>query len=88
MASTITNNNDNTETTGIKKKKTEDMKQYMIEYRKKNLDKWLGEKTCPECGAKYMASNVSKHLKSKKHKIFMLEKENAKLKELIEIKNL
>jgi hypothetical protein len=68
-------------------KKTEDMKQYMREYRKKNIEKWAGERTCPECGYTYTASNIGHHYRSKKHKYGMMEKELEKLKEIKEIIN-
>ena len=66
-------------------KKTEDMKEYMRNYRLNHMEKWTGERTCPECGYTYTASNVGHHNRSKKHKYGIMEKELAKLKEIKEI---
>lgn len=79
---------DNTETgeTNEKKiKKTDDIKQYMREYRKNNTDKWSGSRICEECGNSYTLSNLSNHLKSNKHKYAVMAKENAKLQKIKEI---
>lgn len=62
--------------------KTADKKQYMKEYRKKNIEKWTQLKTCSGCGHTYGASNVGNHMKSKKHKYGVIQKENEKLHQI------
>lgn len=67
------------------KNKTYDIKQYMKEYREKNIERWQEKKVCSECSGKYTVSNSSNHFRSKKHKYALIEKENEKLQK---IKNL
>ena len=44
----------------------EKIKEYSKQYRKNNKEKIKGRVEC-ECGSKFMLSNKSRHLKSKKH---------------------
>jgi hypothetical protein len=77
------NNSDNSSSSETNKriKKTDDMKQYMREYRKKHADKWKEQKVCPDCGVSYMASNITNHLRSQNHKYHVLKKEYEKITE-------
>lgn len=66
----VINNNDN-----IFEKEKKDMKTYMIEYRKKNLDKWYKDNICEDCGGRYKNCAKTNHLRSVKHKYAVLLKE-------------
>lgn len=70
-----------------KKERCENRKQYMKEYREKNMEKWYDEKTCVACGGKYKSSNLSNHNRSNKHKMAIIIKQNRtllKIKDLID----
>jgi len=64
----------------MKIKKTENMKEYMKEYRKKNMEKWNGYKTCPDCDCIYKICGKTMHMKSKKHEHLILKKKLNSLK--------
>lgn len=54
---------------------------YMKEYYEKNKEKLEEEIICNECGHKYKKCKKSAHIKTKKHMLKILEKENKDLKE-------
>lgn len=58
-------------------------KEYMTNYRKNNIHKWLGERVCEVCGGTHTASNTSNHQKSNRHKLAELIMENKKLQEML-----
>jgi hypothetical protein len=61
---------------------SEDRKEYMKKYRKNNIDKLTKTFVCSDCGGKFTTSNKSNHLRSKKHKYALLDKENKKLENI------
>lgn len=64
-------------------KKTENMKEYMklymreymAKYIKNNPEKYYSYKICNLCGNEYMINNKTNHLKTKNHKIGLLQKQ-------------
>lgn len=64
--------------------KIQDKKAYMKEYMKNNPEKWLREKLCGECGHTYKARDKTHHMKSVKHAMGILQKENEELKKIIQ----
>lgn len=74
--------NDITQNTFVIQNNDSSRKQYMKEYRKKNIDKWNEKKTCNECGYEYSSCNSTNHFRSKKHQIGIIIKENEKYKNI------
>lgn len=64
----------------IKKKKTENKKEYMKEYMQKHPLLWNRQETCEICNKKFMISNKSNHMRSTMHKYAVIAKENELLK--------
>lgn len=60
-------------------------KEYMTNYRKNNIHKWLEERVCEICSGTHTTSNTSNHQKSNRHKLAELIMENNKLQERLDI---
>jgi hypothetical protein len=72
----------NNKNTVEENKITADIKQYMREYRKNNMEKWNESRICADCGGKYTICNHTNHTRSKKHTYALILKENEKLQQI------
>ena len=59
------------------------MKEYMKIYRMNNSEKWKEPRACEDCGCIYTSNNTSNHLKSKKHKLALMLKEDPNYVEVV-----
>lgn len=69
----------------VKKRITENMKEYKKLYYNKNKTNYYEKLNCDICNEIYIKSNKSNHLKSKKHKFNEMEKKLSEMKKIMNI---